>query len=107
MQERTIRYIHPKVGDGRATIAYEEMENHDVIVTVAYCSPKDQFTRKIGRAIASGRLVKKNEADFVITYHERPSLKQITMDVVSVFFEFTLQHGPRWAKQHGPAVGQL
>lgn len=44
---------------GGGTVAYRFVEkpNHfGVAYTVALCSPKDRFNRKIGRAVAGGRM---------------------------------------------------
>ena len=48
-------------GDGVATkggrtVAFEEGENRVIKYAVAYCSPRDNYCRKTGRAIAAGRL---------------------------------------------------
>ena len=46
---------HPYSG---FTIAYDFFDNH-VEYAVAECSPKDRYNKKIGRAIAQGRLATK------------------------------------------------
>jgi hypothetical protein len=52
-------FMHFKLGEGRATAAIwvKPGDNLDrAEVGLAFCSPKDRFTRRIGRAIAEGRL---------------------------------------------------
>ena len=53
-------YQHMSLGTGKATVAIrvdEDTPSHRVArVGLATCSPKDQFSRKRGRAIAEGRL---------------------------------------------------
>lgn len=46
------------------TVAYR-VEGINVIFTKAVCGPKDQFCRKIGRDIATGRLNKGHDVDAV------------------------------------------
>lgn len=49
-------FMHRWLGDGRVTLcAYIDPDSRMIDVGVALCSPKDRFSRKIGRAIASGR----------------------------------------------------
>jgi hypothetical protein len=50
-------YIHAWVGDtgGRVTVAIMVKHYHHAYAGVAWCSPKDNFCRRIGRLIAEGR----------------------------------------------------
>lgn len=54
-----IKFIYVTTKKGRrATIAYQYHDDADYIsVAVAECSTRDQFIKRIGRAIASGRLL--------------------------------------------------
>jgi len=47
--------MHLRVGDGRVS-AYLEVEGAKGEASLAFCSPQDQFNRKIGRNIAEGRM---------------------------------------------------
>lgn len=59
-----IRFMHVRVFDihgklqpcGGATIAYKDLGNHQYLVSMALCSPKDPFNKKAGRAVAANRL---------------------------------------------------
>jgi hypothetical protein len=60
----TIKFIHlrrrhPLFGNlepcGGVTVAYEVQDGH-VTYTYSVCSPKDHYTKSIGRAVATGRL---------------------------------------------------
>ena len=51
-----ILYMHPFIGDGRATAAIDISDTESIKVAFAFCSPKDQFSRKRGRLISTGRL---------------------------------------------------
>jgi hypothetical protein len=54
-----VYFIHIRnYGDGALTAAIRlcQDSNDSVDVAVAFCSPKDQFSRKKGRLIAEGRL---------------------------------------------------
>jgi hypothetical protein len=63
-----IQFIHrrPVAGDcgpasrGGFTIAYQEIKPGLVEYSIANCSPRDNFNKKIGRDIATGRLVNSN-----------------------------------------------
>lgn len=46
--------ISPKGGETEAFV-YEPGNNHVVAFGAAYCSPKDNFSRPLGRKIALGR----------------------------------------------------
>lgn len=65
MSEHTY-YQHFRRGEtfNPTTVAYR-IEGSNVIYTKAVCGPKDQFCRKIGRDIATGRLNKGHEVDSV------------------------------------------
>ena len=41
---------------GGATVAYWQPEPGVVLYAVAHCSPRDNYNKKIGRAVAEGRL---------------------------------------------------
>jgi len=45
---------------GGATVAYWQPEPGVVLYAVAHCSPRDNYNKKIGRAIAEGRLYSEN-----------------------------------------------
>lgn len=53
-------FMHTEVGPGRATLAIKETTEEGktpiVEVAVAWCAPNEQFNRRTGRSIASGRL---------------------------------------------------
>jgi len=51
-------FIHSKDKEGnKFTVAYS-LENSILTIGLAICSHKDQFCKKIGRAIAGGRMIK-------------------------------------------------
>jgi hypothetical protein len=55
-----IEYMHyrpmVKNANGGATVAILPTENNTAIVSVARCGPLDLFNKKIGRAVAAGRI---------------------------------------------------
>jgi hypothetical protein len=52
--------MHRRLGYGWVTLcAYLDPDSRTVDVGVALCSPLDRFSKKIGRAIASGRRKKR------------------------------------------------
>lgn len=42
---------------GGFTVAYQEVQPGLIEYSVAHCSPRDNFNKKIGRDIATGRLI--------------------------------------------------
>lgn len=54
-----IRFIHAHIkGGGRATVAWEDWNDGEAHIAIAWCSPKDHFRKDRGRLIATGRLKK-------------------------------------------------
>lgn len=104
-EETPVRFIHPQVGEGRATIAFREADEAgvtEITYTVAYCSPKDQFARKKGRLIAEGRLKKEVGTRNIRLVHgkdKRPGYKEVNSVVMDAFEHFTRAEGPRWANR--------
>jgi len=54
-----MKFIHFRLGSppkerGGVTIAYN-VDGHVAIYAVARCSPKDNYNKRVGRAIATGR----------------------------------------------------
>ncbi len=68
----------PVLGYGRVTIAYQTEEGV-ARYNVAYCSPNDNFNRRIGRTIASNRLAKNPRTIQLVT--EEDVLKTIMGDI--------------------------
>ena len=67
-----IKFMHPQLGRGRATLAVQVDQNGRFVrYNFALCSPKDRFVRKLGRAIAEGRL-RKASYDTGLADHENP-----------------------------------
>ncbi len=56
--------IHNK---GGLSIAYSVRENGDVRMGVAVCSSEDNFNRRLGRTIATSRLMSSKDQDLVTT----------------------------------------
>ena len=42
---------------GGATVAILPKENNKAVIAIAFCGPNDVFNRKVGRAVAEGRLI--------------------------------------------------
>jgi hypothetical protein len=108
MEETTKTYfIHPLVGStgGRATLAMKiEPELGRVTLGMSWCSPKDQFCKKKGRMIATGRMVR-SDRNFTLTFGTLLD-SGITHDALSKILTFTneaLKEGrtppiPQWAQ---------
>ena len=69
-------FVHMDLGDGHASLAIRETMNEGsgtIEVGVAFCSPNEQFNRRIGRTIASGRLNAKRR--FYCIVARNPAIK--------------------------------
>lgn len=88
-------FIYPYLGAGRAAVAVQVFrELKTVGVGVAWCSPKDQFNRKMGRRIAEGRLLRAGNMYYELPYSGEPTRKQIVEQVVNTI---TFADAPQWA----------
>lgn len=55
-----IRYYYIKNGGGMITACTNRnLEKREVTIGFAWCSPKDQFKKEMGRKISLGRLIKR------------------------------------------------
>lgn len=96
-----IRYLHMDIGDGKATAAYT-VTGGRVFFTLAFCSPEDQFSRKIGRAIASGRMEKYGASEDIHLRDDTPPDRQIREHVEGLV-ERHAPSLPLWAWESGNA----
>ena len=68
-----IKFFHKHYGNrGGFTVAWFLYENGTIEWNDALCNPKDNFSRKIGRSIASGRLVS-NKIKNHVFHHMNPA----------------------------------
>lgn len=96
-----LTFMHPYINSqgGRATLAME-VNGAEVVAGIAFASPKDQFNKKKGRMIATGRLSehpnKPNPLRISYSIPEGKKLRETT----SLVFKAFLDSGPvpRWAK---------
>jgi hypothetical protein len=73
-----IKFFHKHYGNrGGFTVAYFVYENGTIEWNYALCNPSDNFSRKIGRSIASGRLVSNRIQNH--TYHNMNIAEFYTM----------------------------
>ena len=52
---REVSYFYHRDGNYNITFAYRRAADH-VLFGAAFCSPKDQFSKSMGRKIAEGRM---------------------------------------------------
>ena len=52
---RETSYFYHRDGNYDVTFAYKRAEDH-VVFGAAFCNPKDQFSKSMGRMVAEGRL---------------------------------------------------
>jgi hypothetical protein len=78
---KDVQFCYVKKNNGVATVAYkvlnkqtvEGSEHFVVEYAAAFCSPKDQFNKRLGRAIATGRLRKsKQSIDSTLLVKDEP-----------------------------------
>lgn len=110
--EKTVKYAHFYVGFGVVTIAanfnylrnnYNEVE---VFYGMAYCSPKDQWSRRVGREIAFERLLRFDRSGSVFDSHNASqmltrSLPNVGLMLQRVTFDHLNTHHdylPNWLK---------
>lgn len=89
-RDRTIAYWHPKIGGGRVTIAITRYARR---YGVSWCSPRDQFSRKVGRRRALADLNRyKSEIELPGDTPLREKLDQALAEAID-------ERGPSWAKR--------
>lgn len=78
MTQEKVTFLHFGLGRGRVTCALRwNPENAaQVEVGMAFCSPKDIFTKKRGRDIASGRLYQGSDRSFTFTPDPTKRIKE-------------------------------
>jgi len=90
MTNGKMTFLHFQLGKGRCTCAlrWNPDNTESVEVGMSFCSPKDLFNKKRGRAIATGRLLQGSERSFSF----RPSAdKRIKEQVYDLIQERALQ----------------
>lgn len=101
-------FAHPIIGNGRATLAIK-VEDGMLSAGVAFCSTKDQFSRKRGRLIASNRLHTKHPEDaalkgFFMKAERNEKMKVAEQAVEMLNIVIANVNVPRWAKRAKVAV---
>lgn len=95
-RDRTIAYWHPRVGRGRATVAVTRYARR---WGIAWCSPKDQFSRAKGRRLALYRLTQCLSQDMLDVEKDATAADRLRAALAQ-----GIAHGaPGWARG-GPLV---
>lgn len=84
---------------GHVTVAYE-VEGTKLTMALAWCSPNDQFSKKVGRAISSGRLergVGYLEVDLTEDRYDQLSEYEVINDNL-YWLRLASTLVPRWAR---------
>ena len=82
---------YSQLQQGGMTIAYTANETLGIILTIAFCHPKDHFSRKIGRELAEHRL--RTDAPYQILEFQHPIAGTIR-SWINRYFGFELVKGP-------------
>ena len=101
-------FTHLFLADGRVTLAVREHEDATVSVGIAWCNPKDQFSRALGREVALMPLDLPDDTKSGFTFSFKSGLKKKSMtrlkDEAVVHFQNHCEHGtilvPSWASKH-------
>jgi len=116
ISENTMRYIyfgHKKEGrhKGVICVGFEQSRNIPTIIkySVALCSPKDNFSKKLARKIITGRMAKGKSRELLIrsSYGNKEIIEKIIED-----YDYSLSHPainghlPRWAKSIRGLIAQ-
>lgn len=96
MSKDNVRYMHVDIGKGKATAAIEE-KTGAARVGLAFCSPKDQFNKKIGRLISSGRL-QHDKCFFELTLDPERRLKEQVYEAFKAALSERDERFPDWAR---------
>jgi hypothetical protein len=95
MLDTNVHYMHMEVADGFVTAAIH-VDTHDLIyVGLAFCSPRDQFSRAKGRRIAEGRL-EKNPA-YILRRKPESRVKALVRKVIEGSVLTRDERFPQWA----------
>ena len=98
------RYFNVEGSKGVVTIALADPKERDYFsyYGVAFCSPKDQFVKKIARSISSGRLLKnincKNYRGCYAGKVLKQNFDEAFLEVISFLQNQYIHLIPRWAK---------
>jgi hypothetical protein len=103
-------YMHMPIGNGFVTVAiraekrWPSVRSRKCEIGLAFCSPRDQFSRKKGRLIAEGRLDKHGGITIPLVEGERVK-KQVRNYVIK---QIVLgSWGPQWVyRSSTPVVKQ-
>ena len=97
-----ITYMHSKYRDGYITAAIKVYENQAVAVAaLAWCSPLDQFSRKKGRLIATGRL-HRDKTFCTVNLVPDIRVKAQVRDQLLKTIAVTQHRIPLWAREEQP-----
>ncbi len=90
-------YTHPTVNGRRLTVAYQLISSTQAVFGVAFCGPEDDFTRKIGRSIATGRMERNGHCVQVPNPDEQGALRTILASITAAAYDNTDTSVPSWA----------
>lgn len=96
-----ILYMHPFIGNGRATAAIDVSDKTNIRVAFAFCSPKDQFSRKKGRLIATGRVRVLEDAHIEFEDDGEQAIKAQVMSHLEDDMLTGEEYLPQWARYRG------
>lgn len=99
--DQPVHYMHLRLGNGFVTAAFQTVTEGftTAYVSLAFCSPKDQFCRRTGRLIASGRL-KKHKFFWELTVDPEKNIKKQIQS--ALWRSQGAERFPSWASYAAP-----
>lgn len=90
------RFYHFQFLGGRITAA-SVMKGDKIFVALAFCSPYDQFNRRLGRTISTGRLRKKK---YHLVFDKENFSKDALISAIKQAAENKEKFLPQWITEH-------
>lgn len=101
MNKQFVFHTQPQEGTNvRVTVVGVLKENNEMSIGVSRCSKKDQFIRKLGRNIATGRALKNPMV--VIDFQPKPNQGELFIEHAKEIAKDCIDN-PQWIEYHSIA----
>lgn len=100
---KIVKFMHYRAIDehgkpysqGGATVAYIDEDGSPIRFSVASCHYRDNFNKKIGRAISSGRLLSSSDRAEVFTEGGFAEFEKYMNEFMSTVYDYERRRKPR------------